>query len=140
MAGRKKGLIYAVLLVAVGAALRWFGKGFAASNMPLPGSEGDPLVTKAYVDSYVNSRLKMSVVELASGQTLIGYSGLNHPQGRAHGNRFGSGPVRVTQGVDLGSGSAVPANHLLLVPRDDGRGIKATSDAIVMVRGEFTIK
>ncbi|MGI6620820.1 MAG: hypothetical protein ACOX35_05120 [Bacillota bacterium] len=143
MAGRKKGLIYAVLLVAVGAALRWFGKGFAASNMPLPGSEGDPLVTKAYVDSYVNSRLKMSVVELASGQTLIGYSGteiiLRGGQATVIDSELG-GLCDVTQGVDLGGGSAVPANHLLLVPRDDGRGIKATSDAIVMVRGEFTIK
>ena len=101
------------------------------------------MVTKAYVDSYVNSRLKMSVVELASGQTLIGYSGteiiLRGGQATVIDSELG-GLCDVTQGVDLGGGSAVPANHLLLVPRDDGRGIKATSDAIVMVRGEFTIK
>ena len=136
MASKKKGLVYAVLMVSLGAALGWFGKGFAASDMPLPGSEGDPLVTRAYVES----RLKMSVIELAPGQILRGYSGteiiLRGGQATVIDSDLG-GLCDVTQGVDLGGGSAVPANHLLLVPRDDGRGIRATTDVIVMVRGGF---
>ena len=141
MAGRKKGLITQCCWRPA-RPLGGLARGLPHQHA-LPGSEGDPLVTKAYVDSYVNSRLKMSVVELASGQTLIGYSGteiiLRGGQATVIDSELG-GLCDVTQGVDLGGGSAVPANHLLLVPRDDGRGIKATSDAIVMVRGEFTIK
>ncbi len=40
----------------------WFGRGLAfAGNAPLPGSEEDPLVSRAYVDSV----LAMKVVEVS---------------------------------------------------------------------------
>lgn len=44
-------------------------------------------------------------------------------------------------GVDIKTGQAIPLNHLILISRDDGRGLKVTSDqAWVMVRGTYTIK
>ncbi|HHX09922.1 MAG TPA: hypothetical protein GX729_00905 [Firmicutes bacterium] len=139
MASKKRLMVYAVLLIVAGAVLGWLGKGFAASDMPLPGSEGDPLVTRAYVDS----KLKMRVVELAPGQILKGYSGteiiLRGGQATVIDSELG-GLCDVTGGVDLRGGEAVPSNHLLIVPRDDGRGIKAVSAAIAMVRGDFTIE
>lgn len=135
----KKPWVYAVLLIAAGAVLGWFGKGLASSGMPLPGSEDDPLVTRAYVDA----KLKMSVIELAPGDILKGYSGtqiiLRSGKAAVVDTELG-GLCDSTQGVDLRNGDEVRANHLLLVPRDDGRGIKATSQVIVMVRGNFTIE
>ena len=139
MANKQKAMVYAVLLLAAGAVLGWLGKGFAASDMPPPGSEGDPLVTRAYVES----RLKMHVVELAPGQALKGFSGteiiLRGGQATIIDSELG-GICDATAGIDLRGGEAVPSNHLLIVPRDDGRGIRAQSSVIVMVRGDFVIE
>ena len=45
-----------------------------------------------------------------------------------------------TDGVDLTQDTLVPANHLLIVPRDDGRGFDAVTDVIIMVKGTYEIK
>ncbi len=135
----KKPWVYAVSLLVVGTMLGWFGKGFAASGAPLPGSEGDPLVTKAYVDK----KLSMKVVELLPGEVLLGFSGtriiLRSGKATVIDSELG-GLCDVTQGIDARKGDIVLANHLLLVPRDDGRGIKAATDVIVMVQGDFAIE
>ncbi|MBR4941935.1 MAG: hypothetical protein IKZ19_08055, partial [Clostridia bacterium] len=40
----------------------------------------------------------------------------------------------ITAGVDLAAGVSVETNHLLLVPRNDGRGILITSEvAFIMI-------
>ena len=46
----------------------------------------------------------------------------------------------VTDGVDLADKTAVPANHHLIVPRDDGRGFRANTDVIIMVKGAYEVK
>lgn len=44
-------------------------------------------------------------------------------------------------GADINTGNDVPLNHLLMISRDDGRGIKATSKtAWVLVKGPYSIK
>lgn len=50
------------------------------------------------------------------------------------------GIADLTAGTDLGQDDDVPANHLLVVPRADGRGIRATTPAVVMVRGGFVVQ
>lgn len=45
----------------------------------------------------------------------------------------------VTSGEDVADGVQVPKNHLLIVPRADGRGLQAESDVIIMVRGGYTV-
>lgn len=45
----------------------------------------------------------------------------------------------VTDGVDLAGGVKAPNNNLLIVPREDGRGIMASKTMVVMVRGGYTI-
>lgn len=50
------------------------------------------------------------------------------------------GVADLITGTDLQTGAEIPLNHLLLVPRDDGRGITITSEAWVMVRGSYTIQ
>ncbi len=119
-----------------GAVFGWLGKGFASSGAPLPGSEGDPLVTRAYVDG----KMSMTVLELAPGDVLKGVSGteiiLRSGKATVMDSAQG-GLCDVTQGVDLKGGDEAPANHLLIVPRDDGRGVKAITRAFVMIRGNF---
>ena len=46
----------------------------------------------------------------------------------------------VTGGKDLGMDVLVPDNHLLIVPRNDNRGVAAITDAIFLVRGEYEIR
>lgn len=45
----------------------------------------------------------------------------------------------LTEGIDLAAGTTVPKNHLLLCPKEDGRGIQATSTITVMIKGNYQI-
>lgn len=47
----------------------------------------------------------------------------------------------LTTGIDIKKGEAVPLNHQLLCPRDDGRGIivSAGDEFWIMIKGPFTI-
>jgi hypothetical protein len=45
----------------------------------------------------------------------------------------------ITAGVDLANGEAIPKNHLLIIPRSDGRGVSVNEYAIFMVRGSYTV-
>ncbi len=46
----------------------------------------------------------------------------------------------LTDGSNLNGGSSVTKNHLLLVPREDGRGIACATDCYVMVKGSYTVE
>lgn len=110
---------------------------FAVGNEP--GSSGDPLVTQSYVDKQV----KWNVVELSAGQVLKGGAGseLILRRGRAViVDNTGNGIPNVTSGVDLHAGSPVPMNNLLIIPREDGRGIKAVAPVVVMCRGTASVQ
>ncbi len=115
-----------------------------------PGSEDDPVVTKSYVDNKIagisqggGTSATYTAISIEAGQTLLGKEGteiiLRSGEATALDNGT-NGISDVTAGVDLWSGNAVTANHLLLVPREDGRGIKAKTIIWVMVRGGYTIQ
>ena len=120
-----------------------------------PGSENDPVVTKSYVDAQI-AQIKSSsstsstgasntfkAVEVKAGQKLIGVEGteiiLRSGEAKAIDNGA-NGVSDLTGGKDLMMGYWVFPNHLLMTPRDDGRGISATTDIWVMVRGGYTLK
>ena len=52
------------------------------------------------------------------------------------------GIVDATGGVDILNGKNIPQQHLLIVPRDDGRGISVVGkgDAMLMVKGAYIIQ
>lgn len=51
------------------------------------------------------------------------------------------GLADLTDGTELLNGKNLPINHILLVPRNDGRGIMITSSkAYIMVRGDYEIQ
>ena len=49
------------------------------------------------------------------------------------------GVADLTAGIDLSNGTPIPVNHHLLSPRNDSRGMKFTSDAIVLVKGAYSV-
>ena len=122
----------------------------AAAAADTPGSEGDPVVTKSYVDSQI-AQLKSSgtasdtyvVVEVKAGQKVLGKSGteiiLRSGEATAIDNGA-NGVSDMTAGKDMMTGQSIGQNHLLLVPKDDGRGIQAITDLFVMVRGAYLIQ
>ncbi len=121
-----------------------------------PGSNEDPLVTLSYINdvlmpqvkSYVDSKTTTSgdgfkIVNLNAGQTVIAQASTEMilRMGNAQIVATAKGGVAdVTQGIDLQSGAVMPANHLLIVPLDDGRGAQMLSDGIIMIKGSYTIK
>ncbi|SRR6056297_122059 len=54
-------------------------------------------------------------------------------------NTAGNGLADLTQGKDLKSGDQIQTNHLILVPRDDGRGANVSVDSWIMVKGEYIL-
>ena len=97
---------------------------------------------KDYIDTG-KAETSFTVVTVKKGKTLIGGSGceiiLRQGKATVKGADLG-GLSDVTLGADIPSGSDMPSNHLLIVPRDDGRGFKATTDVVVMIKGGFEIK
>lgn len=125
-----------------------------------PGSIDDPLVTKSYVDEQVQLKVKeqvsliqqqglgdsvqIIVEKLDAGDVLIADTGTELILRGGVAVTYGDGSNGIpdlTGGTDLKIGVNVPKNHLLMIPRDDGRGIKITKGpAYVMIRGGFEVK
>lgn len=144
-----------VLAAGLGVAVIATRPGAAASAAPEPGSEEDPVVTRSYVEQYVARVLQerspgaavpeLQVVELAPGQRLIAGGGAEIVlrSGRARvvtGPQSLGGLSDLTGGRDVSRGQDVAPNHLLLVPRSDGRGVAAVTSAVLLVRGTYTIE
>lgn len=130
-----------------------------------PGSTDDPVVTKSYIvdkvvpeiKAYVDQQLgiipsdgsitaspsSFNVVSVSKGQSIIGEAGteliLRMGKGTIIATQKG-GLADTTAGYDLADGTAMPSNHLLIVPVADGRGFIADTDVLVMVKGGYTIK
>jgi uncharacterized protein YlxW (UPF0749 family) len=51
----------------------------------------------------------------------------------------GGGIADLTSAKELLSGASLGANHLILVPLNDGRGFKAVTDVSVLICGTYTI-
>jgi len=130
---RRSLLLVIVLAALLGVSALVYASGDA------PGSSADPVVSKSYVDA----RTTFSPLELTEGQRLIGGEGteiiLRSGEATAIDNGQ-NGVSNLTAGADLMTGNQVLPNHLLLVPRADGRGITAVTDIWVMVRGDYTIQ
>lgn len=139
-----RGIVAGVAIISVCTAV-------ALAN---PGGEEDPLISKSYledvfmpqVQQYINtnsSAAKFEVVSLKKGEKMICDAGceLILRQGSATIIATEKGGIaNVTFGEDLADGTNMPANNHLIVPVGDGRGIKANSDVLVMVKGGFEIK
>jgi hypothetical protein len=91
-----------------------------------------------------SSGAELVVVKLETNQQLIAKAGTEVivRTGQVIGtvSPAGDGIPDVTGGTDI-KGTQIPHNHLLLFPRDDGRGIKVVKGpSYVMIRGSYEIK
>lgn len=82
------------------------------------------------------------IVNVPAGQAIYGKQGSEMIIRSGEGSIIASaagGVQDVTDGKDLVGGIKAPKNNLLIVPREDGRGILADKPMVVMVRGGYTI-
>lgn len=88
------------------------------------------------------SKSTFEVVKVQVGQKIYGKQGsemiIRSGEGTIIASTVG-GVQDVTDGVDLAGGTKAPNNNLLIVPREDGRGIEAHKTMVIMVRGGYTI-
>lgn len=123
------------ILIILGLSLVLLG---AAVIYASPGTSNDPLVSLSYLEKVS----KFNVIEIKAGQTLIGKEGTEIVLRSGLVTIYSPvqfGVSDVTAGKDLLNGQSVPQNHLLIIPRD-GRGIKAVTESVFMIKGEYTIK
>lgn len=89
-----------------------------------------------------SSGMALEIVEIRDGEKIIAGSGseliLRGGEAVIIGSEMG-GISDVTMGTDFVSGMSVVPNHLMIVPRDDGRGVYAEEYAIFMVRGTYEV-
>jgi hypothetical protein len=123
-----------------------------------PGSEADPLVSKSYVDGRISEIMRVleghaggassgggaafTPVSVAAGQTIYAGEGTEIilRSGRGVIVTATDGVTNATTGADLRNSAAVAQNNLLIFPRDDGRGIRVTSNAWFIVKGAYTVR
>lgn len=121
-----------------------------SANSGAPGSAGDPLVTKSYVDEQISKisgtggSAQLVVETLHAGQQLIAEAGTEIivRSGNVVGlmSPAGDGIPNVTAGTDI-RGTRIPLNNMLLIPRSDGRGVRVIEGpAYIMVRGAYQIR
>lgn len=134
-----------VFLAAASAAV------YAASS-DTAGTSSDPVVTKSYVDNAVaavsgsgqaQTTGGYQILELQAGETLIGSQNTQIIVRSGVVNAVipgENGLSDLTAGTDLPNNVEVAKDHLLLVPRSDGRGIHALTPAFVMIQGDYTIE
>lgn len=82
-------------------------------------------------------------VQLSSGQCLIGGEGAEIIFRSGNAIVYSEndmGVIDVSSGKELFNGEGISANHLLIVARKDGRGVRAIKESWFMVKGGYSIK
>ncbi|MGE5328161.1 MAG: hypothetical protein ACM3KR_01480 [Deltaproteobacteria bacterium] len=86
---------------------------------------------------------KYEIVNLSAGKKIVCQESteliLRSGKAKALGSSMG-GLSDVTTGADVISNSYIESNHLLIIPRSDGRGAIAQSECILMVKGAYSIE
>ena len=126
----------AIVLAALGVFF------VAGSYAAQPGTQEDPLITKSYIESVVYPAMKFKVVDVPAGKSVIFSAGTEAILRMGTCNIIGTqkgGISDVTMGYDLPDGTIVQGNHLLIAPLDDGRGVRTSTDCILMIKGSYEI-
>ena len=153
----KSKIIAGIEIFAVTAAMLTAVTAFGAA-----GTQDDPLVSKSYVDDTINQVLEIvnggsvsadgsiapagtsyQPVYVSVGQIIIGGEGTELILRSGKGNIYIEGVdglVDSTTGKNLTTGDVATTNHMMIVPRDDGRGVKVTEAAWFLVKGDYMIK
>ena len=104
----------------------------------------DELENKSYKENKASltDGATYTLVSVKANRKVIGGEGtefiLRMGSGTILATRNG-GVADVTAGIDLPDGTPIPSNHLLVSPKDDSRGLKITSDSLILIRGTYTV-
>lgn len=144
MYSRKIRIVF-LLLIMMGLAAY---AGFAvAADYGAPGTDSDPLVTKSFVENYVKEALgsagktglQWQIKNLSTNHEFICGAGTNFIVRTGSAvvvDPTGSGIPDLTSGVNVANGKPAARDHLYIVPRSDGRGIRAQSPVVIMYLGD----
>jgi hypothetical protein len=84
------------------------------------------------------------VVTVDAGKKIIGGDStqfiVRSGQAKVIANSAGDGLADVTGGKDVKGEEIVEANHLLIVPKADGRGLSISKKSYIMVQGNYTLQ
>ena len=153
----KKSLIILVAAALV-LSMSFFVFGYAAGA----GSETDPVVTKSYVDGLISSlkeELKTEIantpaqsaggdsfvaVKIEQGKKVVCGAGteviLRSGTAQAVDNETNDGIPDLTSGTNIKGGRNLTPNHLLIIPKADGRGIFCSDESWIMIKGSYTLE
>jgi hypothetical protein len=133
---------FAVILALVASLCYRAGRADGASGGGVPGSAGDPLITRSYLEERLSQIQKgeaasFQKVTLIKGEELALYAGSEMMlySGNA-AVRGADGLVNLTTGELFKKGNSTVRYHLYFAPVD-GSGIKADSNVTVYVRGNY---
>lgn len=96
-----------------------------------------PIVTET--SEYNNYK----AVELKKGKIILGEEGTEIilRSGIAFAYITGVDSILdISTGTSLIDKNSISKNHLIIIPRGDGRGIRATEDAWILVKGKYSIE
>lgn len=151
----KTGIVLGVCLAVIGGT----------AVFSEPGGTDDPVVTKSYIVdkvipdimAYIDQRFgtaasegmvtgrpdAFAVVSVSAGKRVICEAGteliLRMGQGTLIATEKG-GLADTTMGYDLPDGYPMPSNHLLVVPVADGRGFRADTDVMALIKGGYMVE
>jgi len=99
-----------------------------------PGTTGDPIVSKSYLDQFFRFRSvvipKGDTVQLTPGALIVMRSGrlkIRAPRGKSL--------IDLTDGKEMPADAWLPAFHLILVPETPGLLLEAQSMSLVLAMG-----
>ncbi|MCK5811979.1 MAG: hypothetical protein KAG94_03720 [Clostridiales bacterium] len=81
------------------------------------------------------------VIELSAGLTIYASDTsevvLRSGTAKAIGNKYDEGLSDITSGNDLKDGEYITKDHLLIIPRGDGRGVVAITTCFILYKGLY---
>ena len=139
--GYKKWILW-VLVIAVSFSVGFLMRRPAGAATAEPGSSADPIAAKSYVDEVAQVGT-FKTITLPRGAKLVASAGVEMiiREGSAVAIDSTSGGLSdVTSARDIKGGEIIPSNHLIVVPRTDGRGFRVDSiRVIVIIKGNYTV-
>ncbi|MBR6536160.1 MAG: hypothetical protein IKT67_03080 [Lachnospiraceae bacterium] len=135
---------YKKLLWGIGAAVllagAFFTGHYAGAASKTPGSTGDPLVTRSYVEKQLGLvQGGAKKVQLSKGQMLTGGAGTGIVVLGGSVTAAGNGLVDLTVGELTERDTSMFLYHSYIIA-EEGNGCEALSGCTLLVSGEYTVK
>lgn len=120
------------------------------SGMCVFADTSDPVVSLSYLQEIFMPAMKNEIKEdtsfqvavIPKGKTFQGDEGCEFivRSGEAVSVIAENGGLcDITAGRDIGANEEIVKNHMIIIPRSDGRGFVAKTDVIIMVKGSYGV-